>query len=222
MNSNTKKRMVVATGIIVIVLILLLAFVGGNASAKTVSVEEAVNMQQLDKKIQVTGNVAENSFKLDGNVLEFEIFDPEKDPAQSKLLRVSFDGGISATFGNDVTAICTGKLNAEHVLVCSELVTKCPSKYENATGSLSVSDLLGYGGSIVGKPVKVSGDIVGNVGTVEDDVRFVLADEGSESTLAIRYLGALQDGFSEGAHVVLTGSVSDDGSFVATNAALEA
>lgn len=70
-------------------------------------------------------------------------------------LEVRYDGAASSTFGNDVTAICTGKINDAGVLECSELVTKCPSKYENADSALTVEQLLGYGESVYGKVVKV-------------------------------------------------------------------
>ena len=109
MNAKTKRRMVVVTGIIVIVLVVILAVVGGTSSAKTVSVAEAATGSYADQKIQVSGNVVENSFATEGNVLTFDIYDPNGDITQQ--LRVRFEGGVSATFGNDVTAICTGKIN---------------------------------------------------------------------------------------------------------------
>ena len=62
MNAKTKRRMVVVTGIIVIVLVVILAVVGGTSSAKTVSVAEAATGSYADQKIQVSGNVVENSF----------------------------------------------------------------------------------------------------------------------------------------------------------------
>lgn len=126
MNAKTKRRMVVVTGIIVIVLVVILAVVGGTSSAKTVSVAEAATGSYADQKIQVSGNVVENSFATEGNVLTFDIYDPNGDITQQ--LRVRFEGGVSATFGNDVTAICTGKVGEDGVLNASELVTKCPSK----------------------------------------------------------------------------------------------
>ena len=45
------------------------------------------------------------------------------------------------------------------MLNASELVTKCPSKYENATNALTVSQLTGYGDEVVDKPVKVAGAV---------------------------------------------------------------
>ena len=74
MNTKTKRRMGVVTGVIVIVLIVVLAVVGGNSAAKTVTVSEAVALQG-DNKIQVTGNVAENSFDIKGDTLTFQIYD---------------------------------------------------------------------------------------------------------------------------------------------------
>ena len=115
--------------------VVILAVVGGTSSAKTVSVAEAATGSYADQKIQVSGNVVENSFATEGNVLTFDIYDPNGDITQQ--LRVRFEGGVSATFGNDVTAICTGKVGEDGVLNASELVTKCPSKYENATNALT-------------------------------------------------------------------------------------
>ena len=213
--------MAVVTGIIIIVLVLVLAVVGGNAAARTVSVAEALEFQD-DAKIQVTGNVVENSFEISGDVLTFQIYDPDADPARAVKLDVRYDGGVSATFGNDVTAICTGKKTADGVLNCSELVTKCPSKYENAEGSLSVGDLLEYGDAVLDKPVKVSGVVKpGTLAGVDADERFVIADGAAGLDLHVRYDGALSDETGEGAMVVLTGSIGSDGVFTATNVALE-
>ena len=221
MNTKTKRRLGAVTGVIVIVLIVVLAVVGGNSAAKTVTVSEAVALQG-DNKIQVTGNVAENSFDIEGDTLTFQIYDAEADPAAAQLLDVRYDGGVSATFGNDVTAICTGKKSSEGVLVCSELVTKCPSKYENAEGSLSVVDLLGYGDAVFDKPVKVSGVMKeGSLASIDAARRFVLADAEGGSEIPVKYDGALSDETGEGAHVVLTGSIDKDGAFTATVVALE-
>ena len=144
MNAKMKKRMIAVSGVIVIVLILVLAFVGGNTAATTMSIAEAAENPQAGQKVQVSGNVVQDSFSTSNDVLTFKIYDPEGDPATQ--LEVRYDGAASSTFGNDVTAICTGKINDAGVLECSELVTKCPSKYENADSALTVEQLLGYGG----------------------------------------------------------------------------
>lgn len=222
MNTKMKRRLGVVTGLIVIVLIVVLAVVGGNSAARTVSVAEARELSG-DAKIQVTGNVVENSFDIQGNVLTFKIYDTEADPAAAKTLDVRYDGGVSATFGNDVTAICTGKKNAEGVLNCSELVTKCPSKYENAEGSLTLAKLLEYGDSVVNKPVKVNGIVkAGTLAGVDAESRFVLIDPSSDYGCRVKYSGALPDSIKDDAAVVLTGSIAGDHvTFTATDVALE-
>ena len=220
MNAKAKRRLGVVTGVIVIVLVLVLAVVGGNSAARTVSVAEALEISD-EAKIQVTGNVAENSFSIQGDVLAFQIYDPEADPAAAHVLDVRYDGGVSATFGNDVTAICTGKKNAEGALICSELVTKCPSKYENAADSLAIADLLDYGEAVINKPVKVSGVMKdGTLAGVDAPIRFVMEDSESGAELPVKYGGALSDDMREGAVLVLTGSLTAEQSFVATDVAL--
>ena len=206
------------SGVIVIVLILVLAFVGGNTAARTMSVAEAAELSDPGQKVQVSGNVVADSFSTDDNVLTFSIYDPEGDPATH--LAVRYGGAASSTFGNDVTAICTGKVGDDGVLEATELVTKCPSKYESATDG----QLLGYGESIHGKVVKVSGTVgAGTLGPAGQDVRFRLTDDEALSvTLPVAYDGALSDEVTDGSAVVLTGSLGKDGAFIATDVALEA
>ena len=222
MNAKMKRRLGAVTGVIVIVLIVVLAIVGRNSAARTVSVAEALEVSD-DAKIQVTGNVVENSFAINGDVLTFKIYDPEADPGATQLLDVRYDGGVSATFGNDVSAKCTGKKNAEGVLNCSELVTKCPSKYESGRDALTIAELLDYGSKVLNKPVKGMGIMKANtLAGVDAEQRFVLSDEESGDELPVKYAGALSDDTAEGSSLVLTGSIGSDGMFTATDVALEA
>lgn len=220
MNTKTKRRMVVVTGVIVIVLVLILTVVGGTSSAKTVSVAEAATGNYVDQKVQVSGNVVENSFVTEGNVLTFDIYDPDGDMTQQ--LRVRYEGGVSATFGNDVTAICTGKIGDDGVLSASELVTKCPSKYENATDALTVSQLTGYGDEVVDKPVKVAGSVKdGTLKAAGEGDRLVLVDPENGEELAVEYDGAISEEVKDGTSLVLTGSMNAQGKFTATDVAIE-
>ena len=204
MNAKMKKRMIAVSGVIVIVLILVLAFVGGNTAATTMSIAEAAENPQAGQKVQVSGNVVQDSFSTSNDVLTFKIYDPEGDPATQ--LEVRYDGAASSTFGNDVTAICTGKINDAGVLECSELVTKCPSKYENADSALTVEQLLGYGESVYGNVVKVAGSVgAGSLKAAGQGDRFILVDAETGDCSA----------------VVLTGSLGADGKFAATDVALE-
>jgi len=220
MNAKMKKRMIAVSGVIVIVLILVLAFVGGNTAAATMSIAEAAENPQAGQKVQVSGNVVQDSFSTSNDVLTFKIYDPEGDPATQ--LEVRYDGAASSTFGNDVTAICTGKINDEGVLECSELVTKCPSKYENADSALTVEQLLGYGESVYGNVVKVAGSVgAGSLKAAGQGDRFILVDAETGDSVPVVFEGALSDEVAEGSTVVLTGSLGADGKFAATDVALE-
>ncbi len=219
MNSKTKKRLIGVSGVIVIVMIVVLAFVGSGTAAKTVSVAEAAEMEAGSQKIQVSGNVVPNSFATENDVLTFKIYDP--DAAPTTQLEVRYDGAASSTFGNDVTAICTGKIGEGGVLACSELVTKCPSKYESAESALEVGQLLGYGESVVDKVVKVAGTIEpATLKAAGSHERFVLAGADGQC-LSVAFDGALSDEVQDGASVVLTGSLGSDGTFTATDVALK-
>lgn len=220
MNAKMKKRMIAVSGVIVIVLILVLAFVGGNTAATTMSIAEAAENPQAGQKVQVSGNVVQDSFSTSNDVLTFKIYDPEGDPATQ--LEVRYDGAASSTFGNDVTAICTGKINDAGVLECSELVTKCPSKYENADSALTVEQLLGYGESVYGNVVKVAGSVgAGSLKAAGQGDRFILVDPETGDSMPVVFEGALSDGIADGSAVVLTGSLGADGKFAATDVALE-
>lgn len=220
MNAKMKRRMVVVTGVIVIVLIVVLTVVGSGTSAKTVSVSDAASGAYAGERIQVSGNVVENSFYTEDNVLVFDIYDPEGDAGQK--LNVRYDQGVSATFGNDVTAICTGKMGADGTLHASQLVTKCPSKYENATDALDVAQLAEYEESIQDKPVKITGTVkAGSLSAVGQKERMVLVSSDGVSEVSVAFAGALSDEVADGAELVVTGSLQADGTFSATDVALK-
>ena len=221
MNSKMKKRMVAVGGVIVIVVIVLMAFVGGGNAAKVVSVGDAAGGAYESKKVQVSGLVVDNSYTVDpAGVLSFDIA-AEDDPTQAVKLRVVYDKGVSATFGNGISAICTGRVQ-DGMLVCTELVTKCPSKYENATEALSVAQLKGYDlQTMEGTTVKVAGSVA-QLGDVTGAERLVIADAADASaTLGVVFSGALPADVAEGSSVVLTGALDADGRFLATEVALQ-
>ncbi len=220
MNTKTKRRMTVVTGIIVIVLIVILAVVGGSSSAKSVTFAQAASGEYVDEKIQVTGIVVDNSFETKDSILTFEMYDPDSETAEQ--LSVRFEGAVSATFGNGVTAICTGKINTEGVLEVSQLVTQCPSKYEDSAEALTVSDLLGYGDEVLDKVVKVAGVVKpGSLVPAGEGDRFVLVDETTGEEIAVLFDDALSEEIQDGSALVLTGSMGADGKFTATVVALQ-
>ncbi len=218
MNKKMKRRLAVVSGVIVIVLILVLAIVSGGNAAKSVTIAELSASSYENQKVQVSGAVVDNSFSTTNGTLSFDIYDPEDTSATP--LHVTYDKGTSSTFGNGVTAICTGKIDSSGTLVCTELVTKCPSKYESATDALSVEQLLGYGDKVANKTVKVTGVIkAGTLADATSDTRMVITDDGASNELKVSYDGALADTVAEGTTVVVTGSLQSDGTFAATDVA---
>lgn len=223
MNARTKQRLVIVTGIIVIAMAIILAVVGGGSAAKTVSIAQAASGEFTDQRVQVSGNVVENSYSTEDNILTFSIYDP--DSVSDAILNITYDGGAAATFGNDVTAICTGKMDESGTLVCSELVTKCPSKYESGMDALGVAQMLDYGEKVLNKTVKVIGTVqAGSQNPAGSGDRFVLVDAEDESaTVPVLCDIALSDEtVADGAKVVLTGNMIESGKFSATDVALEA
>lgn len=229
--TNQRRRFIIVGGIVVVVVILMLAFFGAGNTVRAMSVAEAAAPEAHGQNVEVTGNVVNNSFTIEGDVLTFAISDPD-DPSVD--LWVRYDKGVAATFGNGVTAICTGHINEDGLLECTELVTKCPSKYETATDALGVARLLGYGDAILDKTVKVRGQI--GEGTLTDagaDVRMYLYTPDEEDateplpSIPVEYKGALSDEVTEDASLVLTGNLMADSSqdggviFRATEVALE-
>lgn len=217
MNARMKKRLAVVSGVIVMVLVVVLAVVGSTTAAKTTTVAEAVENPAVGQKVQVSGNVAANSFSVSDGVLAFKIYDPDASPTTQ--LEVRYEGAASSTFGNDVTAICTGKIGEDGVLTCSELVTKCPSKYESAEGALTVERLLEYGDAVTDKVVKVAGVVrEGTLASAGQDVRFVLAD--AQDAVAEAGAGASTDtsvNAGESAHAGSSTGAGADASEIAVS-----
>lgn len=219
-SKSKRNRFIVVALVIVIVVIAAVAYLSAGTTATTMTVAQAADAAAHGKKVKVEGAVVDNSFTIDGDTLTFQIVDA--DTTQPRLT-VVYDKGVSSTFGNGVTAICTGTIDSGGTLRASELITKCPSKYESSNEALSVSRLLSYGTGIVDKPVKITGTVAANsMGDVNSVTRFVLADAGDPaSTVGVKFSGAIPDGVADGTKLVLTGSLGSDGRFTATDFALD-
>ena len=170
------------------------------------------------KKVQVSGAVVNDSYRTEGSSAVFEIAD-DNDPGA--VLTVAYTGAMPATFGNGVTAICTGVVQDGSV-ACNELVTKCPSKYESAEGSVTAATLAANPGVYVGTEVKLAGYVTaGTIAGIDEPVRFVVNSQGS--SLDIAYDGALPDGMEDGSAVVVTGTLAEGGKlFEAIDVAMDA
>lgn len=219
MNQAAKKRLVVVGLVIVAVAIALFAVLGSGAAASTLSVDEAVSGDYEGKKIQVSGTVVKDSYSNEGATCVFRI--AGSDEGSTSELEVVYGKGMPSSFGTGVTAICTGTMQ-DGKLMCSELATKCPSKYESAEGSVTAATIAAAPASYVGVEVKLAGYVTaGTIADATSDVRFVVNSQGS--SLDVSYKDALPDGMQDGSAVVVSGSLDADGTtFVATDVALDA
>lgn len=212
MNNKAKRRLIVVGGIVAVAMLVIVAIAGSGGAVSSLTVGDVLAGGYEGRKVQVTGSVVEDSISSSGTTVSFAIT-PE-DGSGEELL-VSYEGALPATFGTGVVAICTGTVENPVALACTELVTKCPSKYESAEGSLTVKSLVDQGDAMVGVDAKVCGYVRGAINDVDADYRFQIESQGE--TIAVVYDGGLSDEIVDGAAVVISGALAEDGTFVATD-----
>lgn len=212
MNKKAQRRLVVTGGIVAIAMLVVAAIAGSGGAASSLSVGDLLAGGYTGKKVQVTGSVVADSIQSEGASVQFAITPEEGDGSQELL--VTYDGALPATFGTGVVAICTGTVEDPLMLNCTEMVTKCPSKYESAEGSLTVKGLLDQADTMLFKDTKVCGYVQGPVNDTQAAYRFTIESQGA--TLDVVYDGGLDEQIKDGTAVVISGHLDSDGSFIAT------
>jgi cytochrome c-type biogenesis protein CcmE len=223
-NKRAQNRLIGVTAIILIGVAAIFFGLGGKQAAYYRTVKEISSDAALKgERVKAGGLVAPGSWDKKSNPMTFVIRDESDSKGTGPTVKVVYNGSVPSTFGDGVTAIVTGELGADGTINADEMITKCPSKYESATGALPVADLVGKGQTMVGKTVKATGFVkAGTIAAPGGDVRFVVtatAEGGTE--VGIVYEGALPSGMVDGSQVVLTGAIEADGNFVATDVSLE-
>lgn len=225
MNKRARNRLVGVTAIVLLAIAAIFFSLGSRGgTAYYRSVEEiATDKSLVGERVKVGGAVVTGSWDKKTNPMTFEIKDETDADGTGPTVRVVYTEGAPATFGDGVTAIITGELGADGTITSGDMITKCPSKYESATGAMPISDLVAGGEGMVGKTVKATGYVkVGTIVAPGGEARFVVQnDKGAGDELKIAWEGALPAGMADGSKVVLTGAIEEDGIFVATNVALE-
>ena len=215
MNRSAKRRLVVVGGIIVVAMLVIVAIAGSGGAASSLSISDVVSDDYRGKKVQVSGSVVADSLTSEGSTALFEI-QPE-DASGQETLTVRYDGALPATFGTGVVAICTGTVEPDNTLTATELVTKCPSKYESAEGSLTVKGLLDQAESMTGETTKVCGYVRGEVLPVDaaEGYRFTLESQGA--TINVIWDGGMDEAVTDGTALVVSGALNADGTFTASD-----
>ncbi|MFC1942287.1 cytochrome c maturation protein CcmE [Chloroflexota bacterium] len=126
-----KKKRFLIGGIIVVLAIAFLGYTGFENSATyyyTVSELYTQEVPNSDQIIRVNGQVAANSIEKDirERTLRFTIVDVEAD----KSLPIYYQGITPDNFGVGSDVVVEGHLDSAGILHASNILTKCPSKYE--------------------------------------------------------------------------------------------
>lgn len=222
MNKRARNRLLGVTAIIVIVGLAILLGAGGQDGAYSRTVSDVVEDSELvGERVKVSGSVVEGSWDRKSNPMRFTIRDESAQGGPT--IDVVYNGGVPSTFGDGVVAIITGELDADKTITSDNMITKCPSKYESATGALTVSSLLSQVEEVTGKPVDITGYIVaGSVQPPGGTARFAIVGnkDGSGDVVPVFYEGALPANMDDGTQVVIGGALGEDGVFAATSVAL--
>lgn len=223
MNKRARTRLIGVTAIILLAVVAVIAsgaFGGNTAYSRTVE-EVAADQSLVGERVKVSGTVVSGSWDKKQNPMTFSIRDEADAAEEGPTLKVVFDGPVPSTFGDGVVAVVTGELDGEGTVTSSDMLTKCPSKYESAKGAMTVTDLLGNE-AMAGKTTKLTGFVkAGSIVAPGAGARFTItgeADGGDE--IPVVWEGALPSGMVDGSAVVLTGML-EEGQFVATDVAME-
>lgn len=222
MNKRAQVRLIGVTVIIIIAVAAIIFGAGKNDGAYSQTVAEVAEDQSLvGQRVRVSGVVVPGSWDRKSNPMRFEIRDENAD-AGAATIKIVYNGQVPSTFGDEVTAIVTGTLAQGGTIDSTNMITKCPSKYESGTGATTVASLLADKAKLEGKPIKVMGYVVaGSLVQPGSAERFKIQEksDGGEA-VSIAYDGAIPEGFADGAAVVIGGSLDSEGVFDATTVAL--
>lgn len=225
MNKRARTRLIGVTAIILLAVAAVVAsgaFGGSTAYSRTVQ-DVSEDKSLVGERVKVSGTVVSGSWDQKQNPMTFIIRDEEDKTESGPTLKVVFNGAVPSTFGDGVVAIVTGELDDKGTVKSSDMITKCPSKYESSKGAMPIGDLVGKGDEMVGTTVKVAGFVKnGSIVPPGGEARFIATSEtsGGEEVMVV-WEGALPAGMVDGSKVVLTGAIEDDGRFVATEVALD-
>ena len=124
-----KKRFIIGGVIILIAVGYLLYLSFGSSVSYYVTVSEFFNRgnELLDTNVRVAGNVADTSIEWNSDDLELMFTITEG----GKNMPVVYAGAQPAGFKVGSTILVEGKYESDGVFRASQLILKCPSKYES-------------------------------------------------------------------------------------------
>lgn len=220
MNKRAQMRLIGVTAIILIIVAAIFFGLSSGEGAYFKTVEEVSQDSSLvGERVKVGGAVVAGSWNKESNPMRFEIRDENDKTGKGPALKVVYAGSVPSTFGDGVVAIVTGELKPDGTIEAGEMITKCPSKYESASGAMPVASLT-EGSSA--ENLTVTGYVKpGTIVAPGGAERFVIAEtaDGSGKAFSVVWEGALPSGMTDGSQVVIKGELKD-GVFTATSVAI--
>ena len=120
--------------------IIIVAFVAWGASSfmqTTVQYVSFETAERTTRTVQVMGKIDFDVVKYDQGQqrLEFAIYDPEAaQPSGAKRLNVVYYGILPGNFDQATSVVLKGKPDSTGMFVASQMLVKCPSKYQGEGG----------------------------------------------------------------------------------------
>jgi len=123
-----KKRYLIGGGILVAVVVYLLYLSFGSSVSYYVTVSEffAKGTELHDTNIRVAGKIADSPVDWDAKELELRFIITEG----GDTMAVVYQGAKPSTFKAGSNILVEGKYHSDGIFQASQLLLKCPSKYE--------------------------------------------------------------------------------------------
>lgn len=117
--------------------VIIVAFAAWGVSAFLTQTIKYVSIEDVPgttRTVQVMGKIDFNTvvFDTDSSRLVFEITDPERNDANTRL-KVVYSGIVPGNFDQATSVVAKGKY-VNGALVADQLLIKCPSKYQGSEG----------------------------------------------------------------------------------------
>jgi len=124
-----KKRYLIGGGIILIAVVYLLYLSFGSSVSYYVTVSEFFSRSEelSETNVRVAGKVVDTSIEWDADDLELAFIITEG----GRDMRIVYHGAQPSGFRGGTSILVEGKYNNEGVFRASQLILKCPSKYES-------------------------------------------------------------------------------------------
>lgn len=124
-----KMKIIIGAGIVLSILSTLILLGMSNSTAFYMTIDEMLDKQNdvMNKPVKVSGKIVEDSVQWDAEqlLLSFEL---EGDSGSRVLFH--YKGVKPDTLNDEWEAIADGQLQSDGIFMASELLVKCPSKYE--------------------------------------------------------------------------------------------